>query len=92
MQLKSMFFLNVEFWALFFRIFSILARFWDVPGPPKIHKKSKNRVRDACGTRLKFWIVFGTVLGRFGESLGRVLGRFWEGFGRIFEIYWEEFG
>ena len=73
---KGCFFWTSNFERFFLRIFPMLARFWDVPGLQKSKTKLKNRVRDACGTRLRFLIVFGTVLGRFGEGFGRVLGGF----------------
>ena len=73
-----------------------MAGFWDVPGPPKIDKKSKK----SCSGRLwnAFEILdcfrdgFRKVWGESWEGFGKVLRGFWEGFGRVFEIYWEEFG
>ena len=62
--------------CVFFQIFAILARFWTLPGRPKIDKKSKKsclgRFWNAFRFLYRFWNGFGKVLGGFGEVLGRV--------------------
>ena len=82
MLLKNMLFLNVEFEAFFFDFL----RFWLDFGRPwdfQISiKNQKNRIRGAFGTRLRFLIVSGPVLGGFREGLGKVLGGFWQNFER----------
>ena len=70
----------------------MLARFWTVPGRPKIDKKSKK-------SRLgRFWNAF-RIFYRFWNGFGKVWGRFWKGFGRgsegffrFFHCFWNGFG
>ena len=65
----------------------MLARFWTVPGRPKIDKESKKsclgRFWNALKFLYRFWNGFGKVLGGFGEVLGRVS----EGFLRFFRSW-----
>ena len=56
----------------------MLARFWTVPGRPKIDEKSKK-------SRLgRFWNAF-RIFDRFWDGFGKVWGGFWDGFGRVSE-------
>ena len=43
MELKNMWFFNFDVF-IFFRFFTILARFWEAPGPPKIEKNQKKSI------------------------------------------------
>ena len=81
MVFKNMFFFNIDFQASFFRILTILARFWEAPGLQKI---AKNRKKSCSG---RVWNAFG-ISKRFWK-------RFWSNFSRFwmdFEIFWEDFG
>ena len=66
--------------SVFFRIFVILARFWEAQGPPKIDKKSKKLHPG------RFWNA-SKIFDRFGDSFGRV----WEGFGKVLGGFWQNF-
>ena len=67
-----------------FRIFAILAGFWEVLGLPKINKKSKK----SCSGR--FWNAF-KIFDLLGDGLGKVLVRFGEGFERGSKAFWRLF-
>ena len=62
--------------SVFFRIFAILARFWEAPGAPKIDKKSKK----SCSGR--FWSAL-QIFHRFWKRFWTAFGRFWMDFGWI---------
>ena len=80
-------FFGLGIFYVFFRIFANVARFWNLPGRPKIDKNSKKsclgRFWNAFRFLYRFWNGFGKVLGRFGEVLGRVS----EGFLRFFRSW-----
>ena len=83
MVMESMLFFNVDFKTFFCRIFVILARFWEGPGPPKIRKNQKKSIFDRVQFRRR-------VLGGFWEGLGRILGGFGEDFGKVFWLDFEK--
>ena len=72
--------------SVFFRIFAILARFWEAPGAPKIDKKSKK----SCLGR--FWDV-GAIWGAILDRLLQILDGFWQDFERFWRLFgriWRE--
>ena len=58
-----------------------MARFWDVPGPPKVNKKFNRSCSGRFSNALTFY--YG-----FEDGVGMVLGGYWEGFGRVSEGFW----
>ena len=87
---------HVFFTSIFLQFFSGFLRFLVDFGRPRGLQKSiknrTNRIRDAFGTRLRFFIVWGTVLDGFGKGFGRVLGGFWTDLGRILRDFFKLFG
>ena len=67
----------------FFRIFAILARFWESPGTSKIDKKSKK----SCLGR--FWDV-GAIWGAILDQFLQILDGFWQDLGKILEAFWTD--
>ena len=72
-------FFNFDFFN-FFLDFSILGRFGEAPGLPKIEQNPKKII---VFSRSVLKGGSGRVLGGFRECFGRILGTFWEGFGWI---------
>ena len=73
----------------FFRILTILPRFWEARGAPKIKKKKKIK-KFGFGARLIFLIDFSSDFGTILGDLGWIWGGFWKDFGKIFGRNWEE--
>ena len=83
--LRKCVFLEHRVLIVFFRILTILARFWEAPGAPKINKKLKK----SCSGR--FWNAFG-IFDRFWKRFWSDFGRFWMDFGWILGGFLEIFG
>ena len=71
MVLKNICFFNIVFSTFFGGFWQFWMDFGRLGGFQKSIKNRKNRVRDAFDTRLRFLILFGKVLGSFGEVLGK---------------------
>ena len=82
----------IDFFAVFFGFLRFLVDFGRPRGLQKSIKNRTNRIRDAFGTRLRFFSVLGTVLDGFGKGFGRVLGGFWTDLGRILRDFFKLFG